>query len=112
MSDADILAFDPFAGDYGDDEVQLSNKMVIGRKEYVCHICAGPVAVGERHRALTEAWDGKVATTRFCAVCCEAMAISWTDDGATIEERYGLGMRRRKALPDPLTHDLGSAPGA
>lgn len=76
-----ILMFDPFEGDFGDqgDRV-LSDKMVTGRKAHTCSNCAGPIAVGERHRSRTEIVDGDMMSHRWCAICCSLMARIAGDD--------------------------------
>jgi hypothetical protein len=86
------LNTDPFEGDFGDGEVCLSDKIVQAAKDHptACNICGGPIHKGERHRALVEAWDGKVITHRFCPDCCNAMSDSWTDDGKAWEARVNL----------------------
>lgn len=103
FNEADALSADPFAGDFGDGEVTLSDKIVKAAKDHLgrCHDCAGDIAKGERHRARTEAYDGQVVTTRWCAECCAAMAISWEDDGEAWEARNNLGAERRAARKTP-----------
>lgn len=91
-----ILSFDPW-GERDATYVVLRNGMVVGRKSYVCDICYGPIAVGERHRAQREADDGKAQTFRFCAECCGAMARSCgptVDDEIAIYDRYEIGRAR------------------
>jgi hypothetical protein len=43
-------------------------------------------------RRLTKYWEAdKVAMTyRYCTLCTEAMAASWTDEGAALDERYSV----------------------
>jgi hypothetical protein len=88
----DSLNVDPFAGDFGDGEVTLSDKIVKAAKfhEKKCQICGGDIQKGERHRALVEVWEKNVATTRFCAACCIAMAMAQDDAGKEWERRVGL----------------------
>lgn len=97
--DRDCLNFNPFEGDRDCHTKELSDRMVIGRCAHQCQICTGPIIKGERHRALTEVSydDRKVMTFRFCALCCDAMAKNWTDDGKAILARYSIGYRARKA---------------
>lgn len=93
----DCLSFNPFDGDFGDGEVLFSDKIVTAAKDHLCkcHDCAGDIKKGERHRARSEAYEGKCVTTRWCGECCAAMAISWEDEGSAIEARVTLGHQRR-----------------
>ncbi|MGO0198168.1 hypothetical protein ACTJOD_24715 [Citrobacter freundii] len=102
----DALDFDLFAGDFGDsDDVELSNKIVTGRGEYICFICYGAIAKGESHRYAVHKFDGEIMTYRVCYECCKAMVSSVnydhsddTDDGQEpIDARYALGEQRRTA---------------
>jgi len=87
-NETECLAYDPFAGDdYGLGFVDFGKKIVTGRGEYGCHICRGPIAKGERHRVDSCILDGERMHARFCGLCCAAMALSWTDNGAAIEAR-------------------------
>lgn len=90
MNDRDILDYSPFAGDRDCNVRELSDKMIVARAAHKCAICFGPIVKGERVRARTEVSydDRRVMTFRFCALCCEAMAKSWTDYGEAIEDRY------------------------
>lgn len=71
----DCLADDPFAGDFGDGEVALSDKMVTNRKGGTCHTCAGECQPGTRNRVLVERSEGALITYRWCQSCCFAMAV-------------------------------------
>jgi RNase P subunit RPR2 len=73
--EARCLADDPFAGDFGDGEVALSNKMVTNRKGGTCHTCAGECWPGTRNRVMVERAGGELATYRWCQSCCFAMAV-------------------------------------
>lgn len=86
FDEAMCLSFDPFGGDYGDGEVRLADRFVVGRKAHVCHWCGQPVARAERHRVITEAHEGVVEAFRFCALCCAAMA-TWAEDDSELEAR-------------------------
>jgi hypothetical protein len=90
--EADVLAYDPFAGDFGDPSGRLlSDKMVRAAKTHDgCHICAGPVAKGDRHRSRVEIFDGEMLSFRWCWSCCTAMARNWDDAGDEICARQDL----------------------
>lgn len=103
----DALDFDLFAGDFGDsDDVELSNKIVISRREYICFICYGTIVKGEVHRSAVHKFDGEIMTYRVCNECCKAMVSSINydlsddnDDGQEpIDARYALGEQRRTAM--------------
>lgn len=94
------LNFDLFAGDFGGaDDASLSNKIVKGRGVYSCFICAGEIAIGERHRYAVHKFDGEIMTYRCCNACCVAMADSVNcdyEDEDPIDARYELAFQRRK----------------
>lgn len=70
----EILAFDPFAGDFGDQgDRTLSDKMVRAAKPHSCFHCKGPIVVGEAHRSRSDITDGDLMSFRWCAACCMAM---------------------------------------
>lgn len=103
LSESECLNYDPFQGDES-EVVTLSDSLVVGRKDYAhCNICHGPIAKGERHRALSQINRelGQRKTWRFCNACCVAMAAlnDDYDDGtppdAMLIERYVLGDARR-----------------
>jgi len=105
FNEADCLATDPFAGDFGDPgDRTLFDKIVRAAKPHpsACHDCAGDIAKGERHRSRSDVADGDLMSFRWCAECCAAQAASWEDDGKAWEARIGIGMRKRGQLP-PLT---------
>lgn len=93
--EVDCLAYDPFNEDC--DIKTFSDKFLVGRKAHRCQDCDGEIPVGERHRAMTQAFEGQVDTFRFCRLCCEAQALSWQDDGNAIEARITIGHQRRAA---------------
>jgi len=94
VSDADILAYDPWEGDRDSDARTLRDKMVVTRKPHVCAICFESIPIGARVRAQTQqsTEERKVMTFRFCEACCAAMAVA-ADDWEPINERTALGMR-------------------
>ena len=64
MSDDEVLTANPF-GDCDDDGArELRRQVVRARKPWICHWTRRPIAVGERHLAITERYEGAVATTR------------------------------------------------
>ncbi len=91
MSDAAILEFDPFEGDFGvPGDTVLSNSMVIARKPGPCSHCGLTICKGERVRRQNSKFDGELMTHRWCALCCAAMAVY---DAQTEDDD-------RDALPD------------
>lgn len=99
--EAACLADDPFAGDFGDGEATLSDKMVTNRGGGTCHHCAGPCEKGTRNRVLTERTEDGVQTFRWCQECCFAMAIY--DRRPSIgDRRHLLGEHRRAGTIRPL----------
>lgn len=70
----DVLAFDPFDGDFGEpgDSV-LRNKMVTARREGPCSHCGNQISKGERVRSMSAIF-GNLMSYRWCALCCAAMA--------------------------------------
>lgn len=91
-----ILSVEPFADDYGDGEVVLSDRMVTAAKPHraACACCGGDVRQGERHRARAEAYKGRAMTFRWCSDCCGAMAGASQDGGAAWEARIGIRYAR------------------
>ncbi|UJL36153.1 IST3 family protein [Pantoea agglomerans] len=97
------LDFDLFQGDFGDqDDVELSNKIVTGRKKYTCFVCYGDIQPEEIHRSMVCKFDGELMTYRCCNICCKAMVVSVngdyleTEDGEDpIDARYALGDQLR-----------------
>ena len=96
----DALEFDLFEGDFGTPgDTERSNKIVTGRREYKCHICAGPIAKGEVHRSAKWKFDGELMPYRCCNACCVAMVASVNgeyEENDPIEARYALGHERKE----------------
>jgi hypothetical protein len=90
------LADDPFAGDFGNGEVALSDKMVTNRKGGTCHTCHGECEPGTRNRVLTERGDDGLETFRWCQLCCFAMAV-YDIRPSIADARFELGEFRRRA---------------
>lgn len=93
-----VLAYEPFSADRDVDVRLLSDRIGHARKHHTCIICTMPIRPGERIRMRTEIDRDldMVMTFRFCTFCCEAMALSVTDEndaGRAIEERTAFGMR-------------------
>lgn len=105
--ESDVLAYDPFAGDFGgSDDQSFVDKMVTARKPHPgCHCCGGPIQMGERHRYKCDKYDGELMSWRWCWACCVAMARSWlpwTDHEAEppyqeIEDRHSIRRSREAA---------------
>ena len=103
--EARCLAFDPFEGSKGDDTYRrLSDRFVVTRRPHVCSVCFEAIPAKTRARAMTDLDDGQVRTFYACPACCDAMALSWTDDGKAIEARHVIG--RANALAEPVPHGV------
>ncbi|TCQ06223.1 hypothetical protein C8J40_1058 [Sphingomonas sp. PP-CC-3A-396] len=94
--EAEALADDPFAGDFGNGEVAISGKMVTTRGGGTCHTCAGECMPGTRNRVLTERRDEGLQTFRWCQSCCFAMAVYGVRPSIG-DRRLSLGEERRAA---------------
>lgn len=72
-TDASILAFNPFEGDFGEPgDTVLSNKMVMAAKPHECCHCKSTITKGERHRCQVSKY-GDLMTHRWCSACCGVM---------------------------------------
>lgn len=72
----DILAYDPFADDFGEGERTVKDGLVSARKQHDngCFNCGATISRGEVHRRIIEvAPQNGWLTTRFCNLCCHAM---------------------------------------
>ena len=84
-SEASILEFDPFEGDFGmPGDTVFSNKIVFARKAGPCSNCNTQIKKNERIRRQSSKFDGALMTHRWCFACCAAM--SAYDDQAHGEE--------------------------
>ncbi len=83
MSDDLILTASPFEGDQ-DGAVELRRQVVRARKPWVCHWTRRPIAVGERHLVINEAYDGKLLTTRH-SLLSVYLDVAGEDPAAAIE---------------------------
>ncbi|GLK72582.1 hypothetical protein KHC23_07670 [Ancylobacter dichloromethanicus] len=100
--DLDVMSFDPFFPDETDTTL-LSDTMGLASKWHDCAICGGRIWGGERIRRRVERINEgrpRVMTFRFCPLCCQAMAASWTDDGKAITERTALGVKRSQTVAE------------
>jgi hypothetical protein len=100
--EAACLSDDPFAGDFGDAEVTLSDKMVTNRGGGTCHTCASDCAPGTRNRVLTERGEDGLESFRWCQSCCFAMAV-YDRRPSIADALMALGDQRRGALSPPHT---------
>jgi hypothetical protein len=95
MIERDCLAYDPFA--YDETDVRpLRDRFVTTRTPHQCNICWDDIPAGVHIRAKSEInrEEHKTQTFYFCVPCCEAMAISWQDNGEAIEARTSIGIAR------------------
>lgn len=84
-----VLRYDPDSGDKDDGGVRvLRRRIVRARKVGPCSFCADAVIPGSRVLAETAVVDDIVKTIRTCYACCDAMAKSWSDDGAALDARF------------------------
>jgi hypothetical protein len=99
--DADtVLECNLFEGDYGDGERVLRNVIGKNRKSFDCQLCADTQAPGGWARMLTEAGPDGMVTYRWCAACCQAMAVYESGDGRMLNARQSIGdAARREARP-------------
>ena len=99
--EAQCLADDPFAGDYGgsgDGDGVLSDKMVTNRKGGTCHMCAGECTPGTRNRVRAEVYDGEFMRFRWCVECCFAMAVYGLGRFSIADRRIATGDARRHLI--------------
>lgn len=90
----DCLACDPFEGDFGEPgDRTLKDKIIKVRKPGPCHLCDQEIKKKELARSRTDIFDGELMSFRWCSLCCEAMALSWTDNGDAYEARAALAKR-------------------
>jgi len=95
MNEPDVLAFHPFQDDFGlPSDRCFSDRIVTARRVGVCHDCAGGIKMGEAQRRAVWLFDGEMRTYRWCSLCCQAMALSWTDNGIALEARAALRRAR------------------
>ena len=117
MNEDDVLAVDPFEGDFGmPGDLTLKNKIVTARKAGECHLCGGQVEPGTRVRVMTEKFEGRLLYYRWCNECCKAMGESWNDGGKAYEARARLRQKQARlsqqstALHSKTKHDPMVAP--
>lgn len=68
-----IIEFDPFAGDFGDGEILLEDKIRTSRKEHECFHCGNIIKRGEQYRDKIEIVYNKFIHFKWCTECCQAM---------------------------------------
>lgn len=111
--EADCLAYDPFAGDFGDQADRiLQDRFNTSNKEYdagSCVICFGNIAKDERYRKQVARIDHDLRVYRFCAACCAAMALARLDGGKIVNARHLIGARRRNEGGDNASIERMSA---
>lgn len=96
MNDEKVLGFDPFQGDFeAPGDKVLKDKIGIARKAGECFDCSQQIQPGERVRLLSARFDGELMSYRWCALCCEAMALAEDDGGEAHIAR--LALRRTTA---------------
>lgn len=95
--EAECLADDPFAGDFGDGEACLSDKMVTNRKGGICHTCAGQCEPRTRNRVRVESDCDGLTTFRWCVECCFTMAV-YPIRPSLGDARFEMGEQRRASL--------------
>ena len=92
FDEADCLAVDPFAGDFGSPgDKTFRDKMVtclVGTK--ACDGCGSKIELRTRYRTIVAKFDGQLHQYRYCTHCCAAMAKSWKDEGRAWEKRLQL----------------------
>jgi hypothetical protein len=97
-TDSDILAANPFEGDFGaPGDRTLKDRLGVARKAGPCHDCRQTIQPGERVRMRSDICDGELMSFRWCALCCSAMALSWTDGGEAWEARLAMRANLRGA---------------
>lgn len=71
---------------------ELSDGLVVSRKEHTCGLCRQPIRVGSITRVRTDVYAGDIATYRWCEECCEAMVACVTGDNwYAMEKRFEIG---------------------
>lgn len=66
--------------------VTLSTNWPVARKEYRCHECSTPIAVGDRHRKQSGIFENEFYTMRAHTDCAEASHEIWLDAGLGYDE--------------------------
>ena len=92
----DVLAYHPFSDDKDDGGWRhLKDKISTARKARPCFHCGEQIMPGTRIRTTTEVHGREISSIRACQNCCDAMALSWYDDGDAMEARIAkmLAMR-------------------
>jgi len=93
MNEKDVLAYDPFAEDYGGNGDRIfRDKIVIVKVPSHCFICNNLTVIGTRVRSRVEIYDGEFHTSIFCHECCKAMEryVSSEGDFSVLQKRYDM----------------------
>ena len=72
----------------------ISDKIVVARKDATCCICFQYAPKNTHHRVQTAIVDGDFRSCRICDICCAALC---KDDDTEIIERSCLGRRTCEA---------------
>lgn len=86
LTDRDMLILEPFDGDESDVTV-MDKRVVIGRKDYVCHWTGLPIKKGERHLVLREVCEGEFLTTRHSMLAIWMSNEGYDPSGLRQDER-------------------------
>lgn len=70
-----IKCYNPYEGDFGGDETQLEDKLIVTRKEHKCIICFETIKKGDTARLLKSVCDGEFFIHRICPECMRAVVI-------------------------------------
>lgn len=85
-----VLNYNPFEGDFGEPgDITFKDRLITSRKEHRCIYCCNKINKGDTYRKIVSKFSGELMTHRYCKQCCDAMAISWRDEGRAIEKRVG-----------------------
>lgn len=74
---ARVLAYDPFAGDFGNgDDRTITDCVVVARRRCgPCRECGGPIAKGETIRVIKKVDSEGFFGGRICGACCDCLGM-------------------------------------
>lgn len=99
MNKEDVLAHDPFQGDFGGpDDRTLRDKIVTARKIAECHDCGEMIVPRTMIRSRVDIADGELMSFKWCTACCEAMAV-YGENPNILEDRIAARELRQEG-PD------------